>query len=249
MTEYLDPGGDYFQPEVWSNCAPGSQFVYSTPGYDLLSYLVEQVSSQSFRDYLNENIFIPLRMTSTTTTPLDNPEQIAVPHERIYGILTKTNVKLPLAQRHIVGGGGLYSTAGDLANFLLAHMNQGAFEEYQLLQPETVTMMHRPMRSSGGDFMQKGYGYGWGFFQEEPQQMWDKTFEPRGYQGHGGGYYGYTGAMYMVEEEEGAYGYVLLTNTHEVAKRDWPWKFAIQINIQDLILQEAHRMYQASMSQ
>ena len=53
----------------------------------------------------------------------------------------------------------------------------------------------------------------------------------------------------MVEEEEGAYGFVLLTNTHEVAKRDWPWKFAIQINIQDLILQEAHRMYQAALSE
>ena len=95
--------------------------------------------------------------------------------------------------------------------------------------------------------MQRGYGYGWGIFQEEPLQMGDITFQPRGYQGHGGGYYGYAGAMFVVEEEQGAYGYVLLTNTNEVAKRDWPWKFAIQVNIQDLILQEAHRMYQDSL--
>ena len=97
--------------------------------------------------------------------------------------------------------------------------------------------------------MQRGYGYGWGIYQEEPQQMWDITFQPRGYQGHGGGYYGYAGAMFTVEEEQGTYGYVLLTNTNEVVKSDWPWTFAIQVNIQDLILGEAYRMYQDSLSQ
>ena len=249
MADYLDPEGDYFQPKVWSDYPPGSQFVYSTPGFDLLGYLVEHVSGQPFNDYLNENIFAPLRMTNTTATPLDNPERIALPYERIYGVLTKTNVELPLSQRLIIGGGGLYSTADDLANFLLAHMNQGEFEGYQLLQPETVALMHKSIKSSGGDFMQTGYGYGWGTFQEEPRQMWDITYQPRGYQGHGGGYFGYAGAMFMVEEDEGAYGYVLLSNTNDVTKRDWAWKFAIQVNIQDLILQEAHRMYQASLNQ
>jgi CubicO group peptidase (beta-lactamase class C family) len=244
MAGYLNPDGAYFQPTVWAKCQPGSQFVYSTPGFDLLGYLVEQVSGQPFNDYLYENIFAPLRMTNTTATPIDTPERIAVPRERIYGVLTKTNVELPLTQRRIIGGGGLYSTAGDLASFLLAHMNQGEFEGYQLLQRETATLMHRPIRSSGGAFMQRGYGYGWGTFAEEPQQMGDITFQPRGHQGHGGGFYGYSGAMFMVEEEQGAYGYVLLTNTNEVAKRDWPWKFAIQINIQDLILSEAYVMYQ-----
>jgi hypothetical protein len=40
------------------------------------------------------------------------------------------------------------------------------------------------------------------------------------YQGHGGDFYGSSGAMFMVEEEQGVYGYVLLTNSNEVAKRD-----------------------------
>jgi CubicO group peptidase (beta-lactamase class C family) len=215
----------------------------------LLGYLVEQVTGQPFNDYLQEYIFAPLMMTSTTATPLDNPEHMAVPHERMYGVLAKTNVQLPLSQRRRIGGGGLHSTAGDLANFLLAHMNQGKFEGHQLLHPETVVLMHRSIGSSGGDFMQRGYGYGWGIFEEEPQQLWDITLQPRGYQGHGGGFYGYSGAMFMVEEEQGSYGYVLLSNLNDAATRDWPWKFAIQINIQDLILGEAHRMYQDSLNQ
>jgi CubicO group peptidase (beta-lactamase class C family) len=249
MADYLDPEGAYFQPEAWANCQPGSQFVYSTPGFDLLGYLVEQVSGQPFNDYLQENIFAPLRMTSTTATPLDNPERMAVPYERYYGVLVKTNLQLPLSQRRRIGGGGLYSTVADLANFLLAHMNQGEFEEHPLLHPDSVALMHRPTRSSGGDFLQRGYGYGWGTFEDEPYQLWDITLQPRGYQGHGGGYYGYGGAMFMVEEEQGAYGYVLLTNTNDVAEADWPWSFAVQINLQDLILGEAYRIYQASLNQ
>jgi hypothetical protein len=60
---------------------------------------------------------------------------------------------------------------------------------------------------------------------------------------------GLQGAIFTVDEEQGAYGYVLLTNINEVAKRDWPWKFAIQIHIQDLILGEAYVMYQDSLNQ
>jgi hypothetical protein len=109
--------------------------------------------------------------------------------------------------------------------------------------------MHSPLESKGGDFMQRGYGYGWGVFEDEPQQMWDIILQPRGFQGHGGGFYGYSGAMFMVEEEQGAYGYVLLINTNDVAEADWPWTFAIQINLQDFILGEAYRMYQDSSDQ
>jgi hypothetical protein len=79
--------------------------------------------------------------------------------------------------------------------------------------------------------------------------MWDITFQPRGYKGHGGRYWGYAGTMFMVEEEQGAYGYVLLVNTSMVGKFDWPWVFAIQANIQDLILGEAYRVYQDSLNQ
>ena len=77
---------------------------------------------KSLNDYLQENIFAPLEMNSTTATPLDTPARVAISYERWYGVLARTNVQLPLFQRRRVGGGGLYSTAGDLSNFLLAQM-------------------------------------------------------------------------------------------------------------------------------
>jgi CubicO group peptidase (beta-lactamase class C family) len=244
MAGYLDPDGPYYDPHTWAACQPGTAYVYSTPGFDLLGYLVEQVSGQSLGDYMHEHIFAPLEMTSTTLTPLDSRERMAVPHERWYGVLAKTNVELPLSQRRLVGGGGLYTTVGDLSNFLLAHMNEGTFGTYQLLQPETVALMHSKVSQDSSDFMGIGSGYGWSLYQEEPRQVWDMTLQPRGYQGHGGRYWGYSAGMYMVEETDGAYGYALLMNTSTVESSDDPWYFSIQANIQDLILQEAYRMYQ-----
>jgi CubicO group peptidase (beta-lactamase class C family) len=249
MAGYLEPDSPYFQPENWWDCKPGTEFVYSTPGFDLLGYLVEQVSNQSYSDYLQENIFGPLEMTDTTTTPLDYPEQMAIPYERWYGVLAKTNVELPLTQRRRIGGGGLYSTAADLSNFLIAHMNHGEFDGYQLLQPETVALMHSTVSDSNADFMGVGYGYGWGLFQEEPRQLWDITYQPRGMGGHGGQDWGYSSAMYMVEAEGGAYGYVVLMNIGTVESSEDPWTFSIKINIQDLILEEAHRLGRASSNQ
>jgi CubicO group peptidase (beta-lactamase class C family) len=174
---------------------------------------------------------------------------MAVPYERWYGVLAKTNVQLPFNQRRRVGGGGLYSTVGDLCHFLLAHMNLGKFEGYQLLQPDTVSLMHSRATSTSGDFMQVAYGYGWGIYQNESRQMWDITFNPRGYQGHGGRYWGYNGVMYMVDEVDGAYGFILLMNHSMVETMDEPWAMSVHMNIQDLVLDEAYQMYQASLNQ
>jgi CubicO group peptidase (beta-lactamase class C family) len=244
MAGYLGSGGSYYQTENWANCRPGTEFIYSSPGFDLLAHLVEEVSGQTFNDYLQVNIFDPLGMNNTTATPLDTPEKMAIPYERWYGVLAKTNVQLPLSQRRGVGGGGLYTTAANLSNFLIAHMNQGKSGDFQLLQADTVAMMHNRVSGTSGDFMQVGYGYGWGLFQEAPRQMWDITYQPRGFQGHGGRFWGYSSAMYMVEEEQGAYGFVLLINNSMAESLDTPWAFAIQLNLQDFILQEAYRIYQ-----
>jgi CubicO group peptidase (beta-lactamase class C family) len=225
---------------------PGTQWRYGF-NLDVLGALVEVISGMGLEDFMQENIFKPLNMDDTTTLPLNNPLKIATPYERWYSVLTKSNVELPLNQRLRIGGGGIYSTVDDLANFLIAQMNQGNYQNYQLLNPETIRLMHSKISNTSADFMQEGYGYGWGIFQDEPRQMWDITFQPRGFQGHGGRYFGYSSAMYMVEEEQRAYGYIMLANHSMVESFDLPWVFAIQNNIQDLILQEAYEMYQDSM--
>ena len=41
---------------------PGTAYRYSNSGYVLLGYLIEKITGQRYRDFVEENIFKPLRM-------------------------------------------------------------------------------------------------------------------------------------------------------------------------------------------
>lgn len=47
----------------------GTKMQYFNPGYSTLGLLIETVSGKSYGDYLQDNIFIPLRMVNTFTNP------------------------------------------------------------------------------------------------------------------------------------------------------------------------------------
>lgn len=44
---------------------PGQKYAYSNSNYNLLAFIIEKVSGQSYGDFLQANIFAPLGMTST----------------------------------------------------------------------------------------------------------------------------------------------------------------------------------------
>jgi CubicO group peptidase (beta-lactamase class C family) len=244
---YLTPGGPYYTPEAWS-FEPGTGHGYSTPGFDILGYLVEQISGQPLADYLQENVYQPLGMASTGGSVSEMPDKQAVPYERMYGVLAQTNVGTPLWDRRRIGGGGLRTTVPDLAQFLIAHMNSGQSNGFQLLLPETVALMHSQAVSDGGDFMMAGSGMGWSLYAEEPREMWGKMIELRGMQGHGGAEVGYRASMFFVEETGGAYGYVMMADVSLLSEElDFAWYLAIDKSIEALLLQEgADRLSQAS---
>jgi CubicO group peptidase (beta-lactamase class C family) len=104
-------------------------------GYDLLSYLAEVVSGQSFDQVLQEGIFDPLGMTHTARLNEDPAYPQATPHERVYTIFTKTDLEAPIYGDKRVGAGSLASNVPDMAQFLIAHLNQGRVGDVQLLAP------------------------------------------------------------------------------------------------------------------
>ena len=225
-------------PEAW-RFEPGTEQAYSTPGYDILGYVVERVSGESLEDFLRENIYDPLGMNSTGRSVTESPGIQAVPHERMYGVLAQTNVEIPLSDRRRLGGGGMRTTVPDLAQFLIAHMSGGQSGDFQLLQPETVALMHSQAVRGGGDFMMAGTGMGWSLFTDEPREMWGEMMDLRGMQGHGGADYGYRASMFMVEGDDGAYGYVMLADVSLLSEElDFAWFLAIDKGIEALLLQE-----------
>jgi CubicO group peptidase (beta-lactamase class C family) len=244
---YLTPGGAYYVPEAWIPVRPGSEYNYSTPGYDLLAYLVECVSGQPFVEYARENIFGPLGMDSTSFGVAELSEQVAMPYERFYGVLSKSNVELPLEDVRTIGGGGLFSTVPDMAQFLIAHMNQGQVDGAQLLEPEMVALMHTPAVTfpvGRADLNQVSYGLGVGHVREEPWSAWGHPYDMHGATGHGGSWFGYNGQMWFAEAADGGYGIILLYNTDLDFKADDLWFFASPLRLQVLLMEEAAALHE-----
>lgn len=101
---------------------PGSRFAYSNSGYVLLGAVIEQVSGQTYSDYLNEHIFTPLGMKRSGYLTKGNIQaDISVG----YSFLTPDNAQtaLPIDMTVPYSAGGIYSTVQDLYKWLLGLEN------------------------------------------------------------------------------------------------------------------------------
>ena len=83
---------------------PGTRFAYSNTNYFALALILEKVSGLTYADYLQQNIFTPLRMTSTANGVAVQP-----------GITLPPGITRPLSLDLYLGAGSLVSTATDLA--------------------------------------------------------------------------------------------------------------------------------------
>jgi len=131
---------------------PGTKYSYSTPGYTLLGCAIERASGVSYIDYLRENIFKPAQMTRTF---VDDLYAIIPNRARGYRKTQKGEIiNAPLHDTSIkIPGGGLVTTAEDLAKFAIAVNNN------QLVKAETLAQMWTKPKTSDG----KEQGYAIGF--------------------------------------------------------------------------------------
>lgn len=91
---------------------PGAYSVYCNDGFTLAEILVEQVSGMDFTSYIHRYITEPLGMANTVT-PLDTPDTA-----KMAGLYYPTYIgQLPNQTINMIGSGGIYSTAEDLARF------------------------------------------------------------------------------------------------------------------------------------
>lgn len=237
LKELVTPGGAYYTSDVWVDSPPGTGYTYSNLGYDLLGYLVEHITNTPFSVYVEQYIFDPLGMDQTGAYTADFEEN-ALPHERFYGLFSKSIVTLPVYDRTYIGAGGIKTTVFDLAQFLIAHMNNGEHPNgYQLLTAESTALMHEQAVSVFNQFLMVGYGMGWEHRSNEPTLY----YAFNGSQGHDGGTEGYTCHMWMVERED-SYGILVMTNVYHYYKPDPLWMIAWSSMVQDVLFHEASLM-------
>jgi len=154
LEEFLVPGGKYYHEDVWSDTyKPGEHAMYANIGFDLISYLIEILSEESFLLYCQQHIFEPLNMHNTSfnlsTLNIDN---VAIPYQYSLGKYYQINElpsqfgditpSEPYWRLRCYPAGGLYTTVNDLSHFLIAHMNDGIYQNTRILEKETVDLMH-----------------------------------------------------------------------------------------------------------
>jgi len=146
LKEYLNLGGSEYFPEVWSNSLPGEEFHYSGIGYAIIGLIIEQITGEKFDEYCTKNIFSPLEMNNSSFRFADiDIDKIAVPYIYCFWgyepYMHAGDVDYP--------SGCLRSSIEDLSHFLIAHMNNGWYQDIQILNNSTIKLMHSPQFSDG----------------------------------------------------------------------------------------------------
>ncbi len=137
---------------------PGSRFVYSDAGYEVLGELVRRISSLPLDEFARLRIFEPLGMKETEFRPGGKgrlPVSRIAPTEKITGAFRRGEVHDPraFALGGVAGHAGLFSTAGDLARYAAAMLAGGG----AVLSPAGVAAMTRPRSWGDGDLRALGW--------------------------------------------------------------------------------------------
>jgi methyl acetate hydrolase len=125
---------------------PGERWFYGI-NIDWAGKMVEAASGKKLGQYMADHIFGPLGMTSTAFKITDGMrKRMAKIHHRgpDGGLTPDPALELPQEPEFEMGGGGLYSTAGDYLKFVRMMLNHGKSDKGQpVLKPETVSEMSK----------------------------------------------------------------------------------------------------------
>ena len=121
---------------------PGERWQYGI-NIDWVGRVVEAISGQKLGVYLAQEVLGPLGMSDTAfrMTPQMRSRKATIHQRGEDGKLVPTDFEVPQEPQFEMGGGGLYSTAGDYLKFLRMILNRGQAGSAQLLKPETVELM------------------------------------------------------------------------------------------------------------
>lgn len=172
---------------------PGTEYYYSSLGYDFLGAILEEVSGKSFAELLNEKIVKPLKLKNTgfgTNDYVSKELAKGYSYREAYGWdwwfseHGGKTIEAPFRdQSTAYAAGGMHSTVEDL--FIWSE----AVKSHKLLSPELTRVMLTPNKH--------GHCYGW-------VRNWDdiieKNINVRLY-GHGGALVGNSAFIAMYDDE------------------------------------------------
>lgn len=133
-------------------------YSYSNVAYQILAAVIQQASGQSYETYISQHIFAPLHMTQSFASFAEVPAaQLVTGHNYWFGQPVATPGTPPY--RVGPGNGGLFSSAEDMAHFLIANLNGGRYNTASVLSANGIAELHKPAvaRPKEGGY----YAMGW----------------------------------------------------------------------------------------
>ncbi|EJQ22273.1 hypothetical protein IE9_05165 [Bacillus cereus BAG4X12-1] len=176
---------------------PGDTYTYDNFASMLQGYIVQNLTNTPFYKYMAKNIFYPLEMHNSSFVMTNFiKEKLATGYD------TKGNA-IPVYQTRPTDmpQGSMFSTGSDVANFMIAQLNDGKFKNNQILQKETVENMQTTKFALHPKYPNMTYGF--------------EFFSPQNHNGQyvfgkGGNIPGFSSLMWLIPEHK--IGVFVVTN-------------------------------------
>jgi CubicO group peptidase (beta-lactamase class C family) len=173
----------------------GTAYQYCNINYSIAGLIVEQVSGQSYADYVTQHIFelLDMRHSFTARAPAQ-ADGLAVGHYYLFGQVFVNEGVAPPAN---LPAGHLIASVEDLTHYVIAQLNDGRYGDRAILSAQGIAELHMPAISTGGD---QHYAMGWNVITVDGIRL---VFHP--------GDAGRNHAIVILMPERGS-GFVLLAN-------------------------------------
>ena len=193
---------------------------------DILARVVEVASKESYGDFLNKKIFLPLEMNETNFYSYENKDnQIAEVYYR-NGLFNLTLVENPRSNPvdWTPGSSGLISNAEDYIKFALMLWNEGEYNGQRIVSPDSIALMRQPHIQSGVLSTQvdgMGFGFGVGVVMDsEKTILMDRTEDFF--------WSGFYGTNFFVSPQSGLVAVIMSQNQPPPAS-PWPGSYGVFI--------------------
>lgn len=137
--------------------SPGTTPAYSNYATALAGYIVQRVSGEPFDDYIDAHIFQPLGMRHSS---FRQPLEPALLADMSKGYQSASDGEAQDYELISQGpAGSLAATGADMARFMIAHLQNGAYGDARILDEDTAVQMHTTAQASVGPLNKMMLGF------------------------------------------------------------------------------------------
>ncbi len=204
---------DSHKAEIWKEIRDSPmrstrEYKYSDLGFYIIAQLVERISGKPLDQFVDDEFYRPLGLSSATYNPWKNTALNRVPpteedkyfrRQRIHGYVHDMGAAM---LGGVSGHAGLFSNAQDVAILMQMLLNNGYYGGQQYLKPETI----RTFTNRHGECSRRGIGFDMKELQGDKSQNTCSSASTSTF-----GHLGFTGTVTWADPENNLI-YVFLSN-------------------------------------